>query len=171
MLRTSVDKMKDYGFKQAKERSRRYPAQIITDVDYADDIAHLKKHLPKPKLCYIVKTDKTEYTCFTQRSEFSTLNGSSLKVVYNLAYLGSNVSSTETDINTRLAKAWTTIDSLSVIWMSDLTEKMKRRFFQAAVVFILLYGCTTWTLSKRMEKKLNGNYSRMLRAILNQYWW
>ena len=31
----------DYGFKLAKERSRRYPTQTITDVDYADDIALL----------------------------------------------------------------------------------------------------------------------------------
>ena len=47
---------------------------------------------------------------------------------------------------------------------------MKRRFFQAAVVSILLYGCTTWTLTKRLEKKLDGNYTRMLRAILNKSW-
>ena len=46
---------------------------------------------------------------------------------------------------------------------------MKRSFFQAAVVSILLYGCTTWTLTKRLEKKLDGNYTRMLRAILNKY--
>ena len=26
---------------------------------------------------------------------------------------------------------------------------------------------TTWTLTKRLEKKLDGNYTRMLRAILN----
>ena len=57
--------------------------------------------------------------------------------------------------------------SLSIyilIW----TDKMKRIFFQAAVVSILLYGCTTWTLTKRLEKKLDGNYTRMLRAILNK---
>ena len=47
---------------------------------------------------------------------------------------------------------------------------MKRSFFQAAVASILLYGCTTWTLTKRLEKKLDGNYSRMLRAILNKSW-
>ena len=47
---------------------------------------------------------------------------------------------------------------------------MKRSFFQAAVVSIRLYGCTTWTLTKRMEKKLDGNYSRMMRAILNKPW-
>ena len=51
----------------------------------------------------------------------------------------------------------------------DLTDKMKRSFFQAAVTSILLYGCTTWTLTKRLEK-LDGNYTRMLRAILNKSW-
>ena len=47
---------------------------------------------------------------------------------------------------------------------------MKRSFFQVVVVSILLYGCTTWTLTKRLEKKLDGNYTRMLRAILNRSW-
>ena len=47
---------------------------------------------------------------------------------------------------------------------------MKHSFFQAAVVSILLYGCTTWTLTKWMEKKLDGNYTRMLRALLNKSW-
>ena len=47
---------------------------------------------------------------------------------------------------------------------------MKRSFFQAAVTSILLYGCTTWTLTKRLEKKLDSNYTRMLRAILNKSW-
>ena len=70
----------------------------------------------------------------------------------------------------RLTKAWTAIDRLSIKWKSDMTDKMKRSFFQAAVVSILLYGCTTWTLTKRLKKKLDGNYTRMLRAILNKSW-
>ena len=37
-------------------------------------------------------------------------------------------------------------------------------------VSILLYGCTTWTVTKRLDKKLDGNYTRMLRAILNKFW-
>ena len=53
---------------------------------------------------------------------------------------------------------------------SDLTDKMKLSFFQAVVVSILLFGCTTWTLSKRLEKKIDGNYKKMLRAILNTSW-
>ena len=79
-------------------------------------------------------------------------------------------SSTKNDIDTRLTKAWTAIDRLPIIWKSYLTDKMKRSFFQAAVVSILLYGCTTWKLTKRLEKKLDGNYTRMLRAILNKSW-
>ena len=83
---------------------------------------------------------------------------------------GSSVESTEKDIETRLTKAWTAINRLSIIWKSDLTDKMKRSFFQAAVTSILLYGCTTWTLTKRLEKKLDGNYTKILRAILNKSW-
>ena len=44
------------------------------------------------------------------------------------------------------------------------------QFFQAAVISILLYGSTTWMLSERMKKKLDGNYTRMLCAILNKSW-
>ena len=102
--------------------------------------------------------------------DISTLDGTSLKLVDKFTYLGSNVSSTEKDIDTRLTKAWTAIDRLSIIWKSNLTDKMKRSFFLAAVVSILLYGCTTWTLTKRLEKKLDDNYTRMLRAILNKSW-
>ena len=43
-------------------------------------------------------------------------------------------------------------------------------FFQAVVVSLLLYGCTTWMLTKQMEKQLDSNYTRMLRAILNKSW-
>ena len=108
--------------------------------------------------------------CFSSSDLHVWLDGTPLKLVDKFNYLGSSVSSTEKDIDTRLTKAWTTIDRLSIIWKSDLTDKMKRCFFQAAVVSILLYGCTTWTLAKRLEKKLDGNYTRMLRAILNKSW-
>ena len=113
----------------------------------------------KRNICAIIK-----------RGDISTLEGTPLKLVDKFTYLGSSVESTEKDIETRLTKAWTAINRLSIIWKSDLTDKMKRSFFQAAVTSILLYSCTTWTLTKRLEKKLDGNYTRMLRAILNKSW-
>ena len=54
--------------------------------------------------------------------------------------------------------------------MSDLADKIKSSFFQALVLSILLYGCTTWTLTKRTEKMIDGNYTEMLLAILNKSW-
>ena len=117
-----------------------------------------------------VNAHKTEYMCYNQTGDIYTLDGTSLKLVDKFTYLGSSVSSAEKDIDTRLTKAWTAINRLSIIWKSDLTDKMKRSFFQAVVMSILLYGCTTWTLTKQLEKKLDGNYTRMLRAILNKSW-
>ena len=101
VLRASIDKIKENDFKLTKERSRWYPAKIITDADYADDIALL--------------------------------------------------ANAQNHAETLLP-----IERLGVIWKFDLTDKMKRSFFQAAVVSILLYGCTTWTLIKHMEKSLTA---------------
>ena len=117
-----------------------------------------------------VNAHKTEYKCFKQRGDISPLNGSSLKLVDKFTYLGNSVLSTKTDIDTLLAKEETAINRLLVIWKSDLTDKIKCSFFQAVVVSILLHGCTTWTLTKHIEKKFDGNYTRMLWAILNKSW-
>ena len=108
--------------------------------------------------------------CYNQTSDISTLEGTSRKLVDKCTYRGISVSSTEKDIDTRLTKACTAIGKLSIFWKSDLTDKMKRSFFQAAVLLILLYGCTIWSLTKHLEKKLDCNYTRMLRAILNKSW-
>ena len=182
VLRTSIDKIKENGFELTKKRSRRYPATTITDADYADDIAILANTPDQAEtllhsleraaasIGLYVNAHKTEYMCYNQTGDISTLEGTPLKLVDKFTYLGSSVESTEKDIETRLTKAWTAINRLSIIWKSDLTDKMKRSFFQAAVTSILLYGCTTWTLTKRLEKKLDGNYTRMLRAILNKSW-
>ena len=182
VLKTSIDKIKENGFELTKKRSRRYPATTITDADYADDIAILANTPDQAEtllhsleraaasIGLYVNAHKTEYMCDNQTGDISTLKGTPLKLVDKFTYLGSNVESTEKDIETRLTKAWTAINRLSIIWKSDPTDKMKRSFFQAAVTSILLYGCTTWTLKKRLEKKLDGNYTRMLRAILNKSW-
>ena len=146
VLRTSIDNIRENGFELTKKRSRRHPAKTITDADYADDIALLANtpnqaetllHSLERAAAGIglhVNAQKTEFMCFNQKGDISTLDGTSLKLVDKFTYLGSSVSSTERDIDTRLTKAWTAIDRLSIIWKSNLTDKMKRSFFQAAVV-------------------------------------
>ena len=93
VLRTSIDKIKEKAFKLTKERSRRYPAETITDADYADNIALLANAPARAETLLHsleraaagvglhVNADKTEYMCFNQRGDISTLNSSSLKLV------------------------------------------------------------------------------------------
>ena len=135
--------MKENGFKLAKERSIRYLVQTITDADYANDIAFLANTPNQAEsLLYSlersdagiglhVNAEKTEYMCFNQSSDISTLKGGPLKLVDKFTYFGSSVSSTEKGINTRQAKTWTAIDKLSIISKSDLTDKIKCNFFSS----------------------------------------
>ena len=69
-----------------------------------------------------------------------------------------------------LAKTWTAIDRLLIIKKFDLSDKLKRNYFQAAVVSILFNGCTAWTLTKRIQKNVDADSIRRLRAILNKSW-
>ena len=155
VFRTSTDKIRENSFELTKKRSRRYPAKTITDADYADNIAILA-NTPNQAETLLhsleraaegvglhVNAHNTEYMYYNQTGDITTTDGTPLKLVDKFTYLGSSVSSTENDIDTRLTKAWTANDRLSIIRKSDLTDKMKRSFFPAAVVSILLYGCTT----------------------------
>ena len=136
--------IESYRFKYSNliQRSRRNSAQTITDADYTDDIALLANTPTQAEtqlhsleraaagISLHVNAHKTENMCFNQRDDISTLNGSSLKLVDKFTYLGNSASSTETDINRWLAKAWTTIDRLLVVRKSDLTDKKKHFFFK-----------------------------------------
>ena len=165
--------MKENDFTLKKTRSRRYPAETITNADYTDDIVLLANTPTQAKSCLHnleqaarglslqVNADKIEYMCFNQKGYISVLNNCCLKFVYKFTYLSS-------DVNMCLVKAWTAIDRLSIVWKSNLFNKIKRDFFQVAVVSNLLYECIAWTLIKCKEKKLN--LTRMLQAILNKSW-
>ena len=86
--------------------------------------------------------DKMACMCFNQEGVISTLKGGPLKFVNKFMYIGNSISSTESDVSMHLAQAWVTISQLSIIWKTDLFNKLKQNFIQEAVVSILLYGYT-----------------------------
>ena len=61
-----------------------------------------------------------------------------------------------------LGKQWGALDGLHIIWKSNIPDEMKREFFRAIVESVLMYGSNTWTLTKRLESKRDGTYTRML---------
>ena len=99
VLRTSTDKIKENGFELTKKRSRRYPVKTITDADYGDDIVLLANAPTQAEtllhsleratagIGLYVNAHKTEYMCFNQTDDISTLNDSSLKLVGKFTYL------------------------------------------------------------------------------------
>ena len=168
VLRTSIDKIKENGFKLTKERSRRYLAKTITNADYANDIALLANAAAQAEtllhslkwatagISLHVNAHEMEYMCFNQTGDISTLNGSALK--------------TSRQVHLPWEQCLINQDNHRHMTCKGLTDKIKCSFFHAVVISILLYGCTMWTLTKHMEKKFDSNYMRMLRAILNKSW-
>ena len=65
---------------------------------------------------------------------------------------------------------WSALNKMNAIWKSRLPDRIKRNFFRATVESVLVYGSVSWTLTKSLEKRLSGNYTRMLRAILDRSW-
>ena len=110
VLKTSIDLIKENGFTLKKARSKQYAAETNTGSGYADDIALLSNTPTQAEsllhslqqaaggIGLHVNADKMEYMCFNQEGDISTLTGSSLKLVDKFTYLGSSVSSTESDI-------------------------------------------------------------------------
>ena len=88
-----------------------YPTKTITDADYADDIALLEYTNQAETLHSLeraaagiglqVNAHKTEYMCYNQTGDNSTLDGTSLKLVDKFTYLGSSISSTKKKTSTR----------------------------------------------------------------------
>ena len=85
-------------------------------------------------------------------------------------YLGSQIANTLKDVELRIAKSCLALDSLRSIWKSSLPDELKRDFFQTSVQSVMLYGAQTWTLTKTLNKKIDGTYTRMLRSALNIHW-
>ena len=60
------------------------------------------------------------------------------------------------------------LNKLTPISKSNLDVSIKREFFRATVEFVLTFSSQPWT--KSLENKLNGAYTRKLRAALNVHW-
>ena len=88
-------------------------------------------------------SNKTEFMYSNQDGAICSLNGKSLKLVDKFQYVYSNISSTKRDNNIRISSTWTAIDKLTTIWKYDLSNKIKREFFQTVAELLLLYNCTT----------------------------
>ena len=190
-MRQAIEgKEEQLGFTLRKRQSRRIPPISITDLDFADDIALLSDDIEKARqLLRNVETEclkvglalnakKTKSMFFNIQPEIiKTIDGKDIKQAIveetgeqDFKYLGSWVCSKDRDISVRKALAWQSLNKMKNIWKSDLAKRLKLQLFRATAETILLYGSTTWSLTKTEEKRLDGTYTRMLRMVYNVSW-
>ena len=184
VLRRAIDEKTDLGFTLYERRSRRHDAKKVSDADYADDLALLADYIQDAEstlhnveqlaqvIGLYVNPSKTKFICLNQDSSrgIKSLNGESINQVDDFDYLGSLIASTEHDVDKRLGKAWAALNGMNNIWKSYLSDQLKRNLFRAIVESVLVYGSTSWTLTSALEKRIDGAFTRMLRAALNKSW-
>ena len=169
-------KEEELGFQLKRRQSSRVGPEVITDLDFADDIALLSEQTTQAQemLTRVEQASsevglrangkKTKVLTYNTGREINlkTTDGTTLEVVDDLKYLGSWVNSTEQDIKTRKALAWKACNKMSSIWKTTLPRTFKVRLLSATVESVLLYGCESWTLTQKLEKMLDGCYTRLL---------
>ena len=122
----------------------------------AESLSHTLEQGARGIVLY-VNVDKTELM------SFKLLNCKPLKLLDQFIYFGSNISSTENDVNIRKGKTWITVE-----WISGLSENIKWEFFHAEAMSVLIYGCTTRTLMKLWGKKVKWELKRNIPYCFKQ---
>ena len=178
----NLDQNKTLGFTLRKQVSRRYPAEMLTDADFdnvlvilSDKIRNAEKLLKiletaVASVGLYMNTTKTKLIAVNTEGIITAQNGCDLKQVKDFNYLDSKVISSVNDIQMRIGSAWSTLNKLTPIWRSNLDVSIKREFFKTTVESVLTYSLQAWTLTRSLESKLNGAYTRILRAALNVHW-
>ena len=174
----------DLGFKLDRERSRRHNPDVITDFDFGDDIALVTEELEQAqdflhriqenaaKIVLHLNSDKNEFMSFSQAQDsvLKTVNNENIKKVDDFKYLGAWIDNTANDVKVRKALALKACNKLNKIWKSSLCKSLKLQTFLTLVESILLYGSKTWTLTKNLEKSIDGTYTRLLETVFNVSW-
>uniref|UniRef100_A0A3B1IYM6 Reverse transcriptase domain-containing protein n=1 Tax=Astyanax mexicanus TaxID=7994 RepID=A0A3B1IYM6_ASTMX len=155
-LRKAINgREQELGFTLSPRKSSRYPAVVLTDLDFADDISLLSDNVEQAQIllsrveleCAKVglrlnakKTEVITYNIPPEHLPLTTAGGTVLNEVDDFKYLGSWVNSTEQDLKVRKALAWRALNGMASVWNSSLPRQIKLSFFYATVESVLLYG-------------------------------
>ena len=110
---------------------------------------------------------QTEFMTNTNCPDNLTLNNEEIKQLKDFTYLGSKMASTENDVKRRLGLGWATFWKLEKLWRSKSTPtELNVNLFKTTCLSILLYGCESWTLTQRLEDKLNSFATSCYRIMI-----
>ena len=169
----------DLGFTTHKRQSSRIPEKKVGDLEYADDIGLLENDTENAQkqldaisevakeTGLLINVDKTKVLSKNiNPAPKIMLDGTALVVVNDFQYLGAWVNDTLKDFKHRRAKAWTAFWKLKKIWDSNADIKLKITFFNASVLFVLLYATESYVIDTALQNKINAFQTQCLRIIL-----
>ena len=156
----------------------RFADDVILVAQSRSDIAKMLHHLQKSAAkfglkIHFGKTKVMTWNSLAHSRPSVSVGGESVTILDEAAserYLGRKLafqSCQEVEIANRLAAGWAAFTK----HRSELCCKQYRlsdrlKLFEATVSPAVLYGCTTWALTKTLERKLQVTRRRMLRFIL-----
>ena len=160
VLRISLDSKNSLGLLLSSRQGSRHPAQYLTDLDFADDLALISESISNAETLLqsleeaaaaaglICNESKTEFISTSTTSDsIQSRSGTNINRVDDFNYLGSHIMESKKDFNSRKGMAWTACNKMDSIWKSDLHRAIKTGLFQATIEKILMYGSETWTLT------------------------
>jgi hypothetical protein len=123
-----------------------------------------------------VKADKTKYMIMSRdqnagRSYNMKIDNSSIERVEEFKYLGTtltNQDSIQEEIKSRLKLGNDCYYLVQNLLSSSMVSKnLKIKTYRTIIVPVVLYGCETWSLTLREERRLRVFENRVLRRV---YW-
>ena len=123
-----------------------------------------------------VNADKTKYMVMSrdqngERSHSMKTDISSFERVEEFKYLGTtlkNQNSIEEEIKSKLKSGNAFFHSVQNLLSSSLLSKnLKIKIYRTIILRVVLYGCETWSLTLRKERRLRVFENRVLRRV---YW-
>ena len=185
-MRQAIPDNSSYGFEYAKRNGSRQPSQKIAELLCADDIALISGNIVELQIMLdnVIKNaklvglqinvKKTQWLVAGKEintKDTLTINSVPLEKIDDYKYLGVWIKSSMKEFNVRKALAWEAAKRIKKLWISPtLSESLTIRVFQTCVESVLLYAGETWSLTKLMEKQLDGTYTKLLRYCLNIKW-
>ena len=176
-----------WGYCVRERRSSRFPAEYVTDLTYADDIAVLSTNFAQAELMLhavaskglaaglAINLSKTKVLVVgdlatAEPNRSLSLDGVQLERVSSFVYLGAQVPSVQDEIAKRLRLAAHQTGLLQSVWSAPLSLGVKARVFRALIDPILFYACETWTTPQYVLDRIRGTRNRLLRRALGVHW-
>lgn len=153
--------------KRSKLKSRWQSTGVISDRDFADDIALLSNKLKQDQLFLKFPSSKLDCTLITPKlSKCCTT-----KQVDYFLYLGSWINSCSKNIDVRIGNVWRARQKMETTWKLIVSSKIKVEFFRVTVETLVLYDGSVGNVKKALIKKLDGAYTKMLGVLKKNVSW